>query len=199
VDPRIPYTSHNSSACIAARANGLQFDQLAQICRGYLRQESVAGSDAGLCIIAQAEASPAVQAFGQSAKAQVLDQAAAFDMAQSAGLWLEGLTGDGGGVIGALAAVGLRATGNDGRFIWLEGMRDLDGVYTAEQLCQLTRIDDICSLNGESMTGPARIDVTWARPVMRQNRAVLLVEPVQADPRCDWRVAPKEIIKQLSN
>ena len=48
-------------------------------------------------------------------------------LADRHGAHLEGVTGERIGVIGALAAVGLRRGGHDGRFIWLEGVRELQG------------------------------------------------------------------------
>ena len=46
-------------------------------------------------------------------------------------------------MIGALAGVGLRRLGTDGRFIWLEGVRELSGELGAARLLQETGIDSI--------------------------------------------------------
>jgi hypothetical protein len=199
VDPQIPYTSHNSSACLVVRAHN-KLDGLAETCRGYLERESAAGSDAGLCIVPRAAASAAIQEFGQWAKSRVLSRTDALDLARQEDILLEGLTGDGGGVIGALAAVGLRAGQNDGRFIWLAGVRELGGIYTAGRLYQITRIDEICTLDGTCVPAAARVDVAaWPRPVLRQGRAVLLVEAAKHRDDCEWQIVPKEVTKRYSN
>ena len=50
--------------------------------------------------------------------------AAVWEVAKRAGLHLVGLGGTGQGVVGALAAVGLAATGDDGRFVQLGAWPD---------------------------------------------------------------------------
>ncbi len=199
VDPRIPYTSHNSSACLAVRAPQDSSGELLETCREYLVRESAPGSDVGLCVSPQRAAGAAIQQFGQSAKSRVLAQIDALELARRHDVALEGLTGTGGGVIGALAAVGLRAGQNDGRFIWLAGVRELRGIYTAEQLYQSTRIDEIRTVEGMRVPAAARIDTeSWPRPVLRGGRAVLLVQAAHRED-CEWQIVPKETIKQYSN
>jgi hypothetical protein len=151
-----------------------------------------------LCVAGQAQVTAAHQDFGQRAKREVLtiDQARSF--AQRDGLTLEGLTGTGGGIIGALAAVGLRAGGDDGRFLWLKGIREISGVYTVEQLRQTTPIDSVQTVGGAEIPPNDRVDLgPWIRPVLKAGRAVLFVEP-DDEPRL-WRVVEKERVKQLSN
>ena len=197
VSPQIPYTSHNSSICMSVQLEPAQFDQLVDHCRAYLLRESAPGSDVGLCLALCSAVTPAIVELGRQAKQEVVDRAPAINLARQAGLLLEGLTGDGGGVIGALAAVGLRASGGDGRFLWLDGLRELTGVYTASQLYQAARIDSIRSLNGVELPMAARIDVSpWPRPVLIEGRAVLLVEEVRGNGQYDWRILPKEVIKR---
>jgi hypothetical protein len=58
-------------------------------------------------------------------------------------LQLEGLTGDHGGVIGALAAVGLRRSGRDGRIAWRPGLRETRGIVTGAHLLTHSGIDAI--------------------------------------------------------
>ncbi len=48
VHENIPYTSHNSSACIEAEI--FDFNSLTAICRNFLLDVAADGSDAGLCI-----------------------------------------------------------------------------------------------------------------------------------------------------
>jgi hypothetical protein len=197
VDPRIPYTSHNSAACLAVEAE--QFGGLTEYCRNYLLRASAPGADAGLCLAGWEQAAN-VQAFGRLAKREVLVDTAALDLAREHGICLEGLTGTRGGVIGALAAVGLRAEGNDGRCLWLRGLRELAGIQTAAQLCQAAPINRIERVAGGEVPPAARIDVgTWPRPILRAGQMVLLVE--EADPHDDseWRIAGKEIVRQYSD
>lgn len=197
VDPRIPYTSHNSSACLVVAARQATPGALIDLCRDFLLHESAPGADAGLCLAPWSAVGPALREFGYAAKQQVLDFGAAVNLARREEIFLEGLTGDGGGVIGALAALGLRAGGQDGRFIWLKGLRELSGVYTAAELIQTYHIGRIAGPDGTPVPPEARVDVgSWRRPILQDGRAVLLVEPVEEPDSCDFRVAPKEVVKQ---
>jgi tRNA(Ile2) C34 agmatinyltransferase TiaS len=249
VDPRIPYTSHNSSCCLVielctggtnanvetsvcadddasasvsasaelerivaleadsqmnntgdvVRRKPTNVDVLIEFCREFLLNESADGSDAGLCIVSWDNITSEVCEFGSAAKKQVLHKADALSLAGKHDIFIEGLTGDGGGVIGSLAAVGLRFVGNDGRVLWLQGLRELEGCYSAERLYSTIPINDIASLSGTRLDGDVIIDIgTWARPIMRNGKTVFLVEEVE-DESNKWRIAPKEIIKQYSD
>ncbi|MBU0764054.1 MAG: hypothetical protein KJ607_04380 [Bacteroidetes bacterium] len=117
VHPEIPYTSQNSSACLEVETS--QENNLVAFCRDYLLRTCAEGSDAGLCVARADRVSEPVLLWGYSAKTEVLAMNRAEQIAYSNGIILEGLTGEKIGIIGALAAVGLRKSGNDGRFIWL--------------------------------------------------------------------------------
>ncbi len=198
IDPRIPYTSHNSSACLAVGATIERMPDLVAAARSFLLSESAPGSDAGLCVAGWSQVTAAHQAFGQRAKREVLTIDQARDFAQRDGLTLEGLTGTGGGIIGALAAVGLRASGDDGRFLWLKGIREISGTYTVEQLQQLIPIDGVQTIDGVEIPAADRVELgPWIRPLLKAGRAVLFVEA--GDQSHLWRVVEKERVKQLSN
>ena len=69
--------------------------------------------------------------WGRRAKVEVLSMDEAYEIAAGAGIHLEGLTGEKTGVIGALAAVGLRRSGQDGRFLELGELRHVIGEQAA--------------------------------------------------------------------
>ncbi|MFN8443861.1 MAG: hypothetical protein U0175_23985 [Caldilineaceae bacterium] len=199
VDPRIPYTSHNSSACMQILADEAASDEIYAFCREFLLQESAPGSDAGLCMAQRSAVDEAVVAFGLLAKTQVLTIQVAQQLAQSRAIRLEGLTGTGGGMIGALAAIGLRVEGNDGRFLWLPRLRQLQGIYTVERLCQLVPIELIQDRGGSPIPGHERIEIgEWPRPIMRNGKILLLVDKAENHDQFEWQVADKQSIKQLS-
>lgn len=197
VDPRIRYTSHNSAACLTVRARPDAEAALAVACREFLVAESAPGADAGLCIIPFDAAGAEIQAFGQRAKRAVLERRDAERLAGR--VVLEGLTGDGGGVIGALAAVGLRASGSDGRFLWLPGLREAaDRRYRVADLAAATGIERVQTMNGTPIErDEALVDLgPWPRAVLIDGRAVLLVERADHDEPDSWRAAPKELVKR---
>jgi hypothetical protein len=198
VHPDIPYTSHNSSACLDVELTGGSFSALAGFCRDYLGAESAPGSDAGLCIAAFDSVPESTVDFGRSAKQVVLTREGAQELAARVGLHLEGVTGDHMGMIGALSAVGLRKSGHDGRFIWLKGVRELSGTASAAHLLQATGIDAVETVDGAAIPKEAEIRVDpWPRPVLLNGRAVLLAQKKREDDAgTEWELLPKETIRR---
>lgn len=199
VSPRIPYTSHNSAACLAGRLEEADRDRAAAHCRDFLLAHSAPGSDAGLCLAARQEMDAAVVSFGERAKREVLSAEEALDLGARCGLLLQGLTGTGLGVIGALAGVGLCCGGDDGRFLWLEGLRELSGVHRAGDLLEQVPIAAIRTLQGEEVPPADLVEVgPWPRPLLSGGKAILLAEEAIGDESYQWRVLAKESVKHLS-
>lgn len=198
VHPDIRYTSHNSSLCLDLEWSGGPLAKLAAIAHAFLAEHAAPGSDAAYAIMPYDEIGEDVVAYARRAKDTVLNQDIARTLAKRTGALLAGVTGDEGGVIGALAAVGLRKTGNDGRFVWVEGVRELTGVLTYDALLGRTGIDAIRPFEGAGPTAHERISVDpWPRPVLIDHQAVLLVEKAEKnDATCDWRLVPREITKR---
>ena len=199
VHPDIPYTSHNSSLCLDAQVPDGRIDDVVAFSREFLLRESAEGSDAGLCIAAFDSLDGTVQAFGVRAKQVILKLSEAETLARDAGVFLEGLTGDHGGMIGALAAVGLRRSGTDGRFVWLQGVRELSGVASAAHLLENTGIDGIEDRQGVIVSGDELICVDpWPRAVLIEGRAVLLVQrPEKNNVSFHWQLLPREDIRRF--
>lgn len=133
-DPRVPYTSKNGSASLRFEPRGT-FDlaSLIGILKARMQTWFVPGSDPGLCVTTSVP--EAVTAFGLRAKEQIVTQQEAYAIAAEHNLYLAGLGGSCGGVIGALAAVGLIVTQNDGRIVRMgEWPDDLTGPTDVSQL-----------------------------------------------------------------
>jgi hypothetical protein len=198
VDPRIPYTSHNSSACLDVTCGPDRQPMLIALCRDFLLRESAPGSDAGLCVAPGDAADDEVVSFGRKAKEGVLAATDAHAVATARAIHLEGLTGTRIGVIGALAAVALRAGGNDGRCLWLPGLREARGIASAAAWCARLKLDGIETEDGRTVGSADRIDVgDWPRPLLRRGRVVLLVEPLPGNDG-GWRVMARQRVKELS-
>lgn len=131
VDLRIPYTSHNSSAAlILESAHRVSLIDLFDSVREMMFEDYLPGSDPGLCV---AQAVPnEITRFGLLAQQELVTQVEARELAAQHGLLLAGLGGSQDGVIGALAAVGLAASGEDGRYLLLGNLRDLSGLQPLE-------------------------------------------------------------------
>lgn len=140
----VPYTSHNSAMC--AQIDGqLAAEELITRAAAYLEQRSAPGADPGLCVAAwqtmmQREL---LVLWGYWAKREVLTKEDAYALAQQCGVHLSEHGGTGQGVVGALAAVGLRLAGQDGR---IKGKRQLEqsSLTVRELLCN-TGFDRVCA------------------------------------------------------
>jgi hypothetical protein len=116
VDSRVPCTRMNGSVSLALESRSSEsLETLAERIRHVMFDWCPVGSDPGLCLATSV--APAVQQWGKRAQAELLEQSEALQIAREHGVILEPLGGTGGGVIGALAAVGLLSTGNSGRIV----------------------------------------------------------------------------------
>jgi len=176
-DPRVPFTSKNSAAALLLNANGHDtIDPLIADLRVAIEDWFVEGSDPGLCVTRTVPRE--VRQYAKRCQREVVKQKEARDLAARFGLHLEGLGGTEDGVIGALAAVGLVADGDDGRVVKIgDWPDDLDGVRDIQTLS--ARGVEVRSIEetGHVVTS-GRVDVgKHLRPNYRGHRIVLFVEP----------------------
>jgi len=200
VHPNIEYTSQNSSACLDVESD--QENELKLFCRNFLKENAAAGSDAGLCIADWNKITDDIIVWGKRAKMEVLHLDEAKLFAKKNHIYLEGFTGTLIGQIGALAAVGLRKSGNDGRFIWLQGTKELrdfdEGIYSAEDLIVKAGINRVQDEHGNLINDNKRVLCDgWTRPVLLNNFSVLLVEKINFA-NYDWKTIAKERIRIIS-
>ncbi len=175
VHPDIPYTSHNSSACLAAEAFAAP-SEVFVAAREYMQGHLHEGANPGLCLCPAGAVPPDLTALGRRAQSEVIPLAQGYELAGLQGIltWRHGPTGQ--GVIGAMSAVGLRATGQDGRFIHLAGIREVDGRLSVAELLQRTGVEAVATPQGEELGGDQVIDTAgWVRPSLRGGKAVFLV------------------------
>ena len=195
VDPRIPYTSHNSSACLSVET-ARALDELAAFAGAFLEARAPAGSDPGLCIATEPAAAVLVE-FGRRAQQDVLAEREATALAARAGVHLSAHGGTGLGVIGALAAVALRRGGDDGRFLDLGDVRRLEGVVPVAHLRDAGITGFLSDGRPVWLQDSDLVDVgDWCRPVLRDGRATLLIEEAR-DGSALWRGISRERLRAL--
>jgi hypothetical protein len=175
VHPDIPYTSHNS--CAVIHCEGGDREEIFILARELLLDLHAKGSDPGLAVSDISSLKPSVVAFGMDAKRIVLSQEQARTIAKNSSILLEGLDGTEGGVIGALAGIGLAATGNDGRFVQKGHLRDLQGPQRADTLLQ-KGVDCILTSDGRSIIEGVIRCRKFPKPALIRGKAVLFVQPV---------------------
>jgi hypothetical protein len=109
---------------------------------------------------------------------EFIDQQEARDLAAAHGLYLEGLGGTQGGVIGALAAVGLAAGGDDGRYVHVGSIRELAGMQPVTAVLA-AGIRAVQTVEAHSVTD-GFVLTDKVRPARRGGQPILFVER-QAD------------------
>jgi hypothetical protein len=175
VHPDIPYTSHNS--CAVIHCKGGDPEKIFTLAREMILEYHAEGSDPGLAVADASSLGPSVVAFGLDAKKVILTQVQAREIAEHSGILLEGLAGTEGGIIGALAGIGLASTGNDGRFVLKGNLRRLQGTQDVKTLLK-DGVDLIMTPDGRSITeGNIRFR-KFPKPAFVRNKAVLFVNPV---------------------
>jgi tRNA(Ile2) C34 agmatinyltransferase TiaS len=174
----IPYTSHNSAACMVLEVPAP--DLLASLVERavqHIETHAADGSDPGLCVAR--EDHPALSdlmAFGRRCTYAVATQAEALRRADGAHLSAHGGTND--GIIGAAAAVGLTASGWSGRYIEFGDLRSAPETMTVSEI-QGQNIEVVAEDRDAPIPAPEDRVLThrWLRPRLLGHRPVLLVRP----------------------
>ncbi len=196
VHPDIPYTSHNSSMVFTAKTD-VPRETYVDFLSAYLKKNSAPGSDPGLCI-AQEPANgtrEALISFGLRAKKEVLTKDEAYALASTLGVHLSEHGGTGGGIIGALAGIGLRLGGNDGRFRGWFHLGPDGEIVSVERLLAFESVETIRTPDGAKVPDDARIAVSdQLKTICMDGRSTLLVHP--ADEDGVYRVLCKQELKR---
>ena len=96
-------------------------------------------------------------------KHRVLTKQAAYQTAEQAGIHLSEHGGTGDGVIGALAGVGLRLSGCDGRIRGWHKTGEAGRTITIEKLCAVLRVPWAVDDNRTRLPGYARVSISNER------------------------------------
>ena len=175
----IPFTSHNSSACVVVDMpdGGVpDRDILEKLTDGQWRMWSgipLWEAIPGVCVAPNGDTDLSVLvAFGRRCTREVVGQKDALQA--SSGFHLSGHGGTNDGIIGAAAAVGLTASGWNGRFIEFGGLRDFPENVMVSDLEKAGIL--VVSLDRDAQA-PAPDDrvhtKNWLRPRLWGNQAIL--------------------------
>ncbi|MBA4369336.1 MAG: hypothetical protein C0403_17055 [Desulfobacterium sp.] len=201
VHPDIPYTSHNSSLCFEAGIQAGRLMELIDFSGKFLHEKSAPGSDPGLCVAVAGQIvnKDKLTGFGRKAKQTVLTKNDAYELAEELKIHLSEHGGTGQGVIGALAGIGLRLSGNDGRFRgWYHFGREGDSI-SVKALRSNRFIDAVKSETGETLTDDTVVFLGGdeQKTVLLDAIQVLLVKKIPQGIRSSgWATLTKQEVKR---
>lgn len=175
----IPYTSHNSAMCFKAELDQAHLPEMIDYAGKLLVQKSAEGSDPGLCVavIDSIEQKDELIQYGIDATKKILTKADAVALASRMNIHLSEHGGTGGGIIGALAGIGLRLSGNNGRFKgWIDidesrNNMSVDDIVTSFDIDEVKSVDGILPGSGDRVILGNRI-----KTVLLGGKSVLLVK-----------------------
>lgn len=174
----IPYTSHNSSACLIVEMPDPSYlENIIADAVSHIRKYAVLGSDPGLCVATELDPSiEEIVDYGRQCAHSVSNQKKALRAASK--VHLSGHGGSNDGIIGAAAAVGLTHAGWTGRYIELGHLRDWPERTTVAQLKE-SGIEALSIDRDARLPAPHDMIITngWLRPRLIAHRPTLLVRP----------------------
>ncbi len=201
VHREVPFTSHNSSMCFSACLKDADLQHLISFSQHFLAEASAPGADPGLCVtvIDDTLDRQGLIDFGLRAKSSLLTKQDAYCLAEKTGVYLSEHGGTGGGVIGALAGVGLRLDGNDGRFRGWFRFGDTGEILSCEQLCAHPAVDDVVDVEGQALPKDSRVVLSEekVKTICMHHRQVVPVTLISENTVPRWRTLFKKEVTKI--
>ena len=101
-------------------------------------------------------------------------------------------------MVGALAGIGLRIQGNDGRFRGWFNMGDAGEITTAAKLCKHPFVTDVIDENGKSVApeSPIRITDEKIKTVLQNHIQVIPVSRLDESNGSEWKTLSRKEVKK---
>ena len=144
----VPYTSHNSTMCIDVEGD-IEIEKLCKIGESIIYKHMAKSSDPGICVcnIDLFKNRDKLIDFGHRAKEILLTKEDAHNISETSNYIIaKELGGSGDGIIGAVAGVGLRLSGNDGTFRGKIHVDDNIKHLSAKEIKDTYHVEDIVDL-----------------------------------------------------
>ena len=164
LDPRINYTSHNSCMCFEAWLTESQ-------------KQSAPSAAPGIAAAFEKDIVNAQEliSFGKSAKEIFFSSEQAFETASTQNVFLKELKSGARGVIGALAGIGLRLSGNDGKIMGKFELKESN--LSVAELLGLNFIEAVADENFKPLSPDESVNLIGAlKSVFLDFKATLLVK-----------------------
>ncbi|QOP41765.1 hypothetical protein [Sulfurimonas marina] len=177
LDHRVPYTSHNSSMCFSAEFNPVELEEFKVYAIAHLTKQSAPSSAPALCICQYKDivSKEDLIEYGVKTKNTLMTPHQAYITAQKHKIFLLSLKENDQGVVGALAGVALRISGNDGA---MKGRIDIGQEFsTYDDIEALEHFDEILLINGKKVNPSYPIYTKeFLKGVCIDHKCVLLLE-----------------------
>ena len=141
----IPESTVNQAYCLTLEAEALHRRDIDMESRVFVNRNFNAGANPGIALAQRDQVNQRILSFAKACRMLVMERSDAVDLARASGITTTTFTGNGNGVIGALAAIGWRWQGSDGTITWLPGLAQLHGVMTFSEVLQHCSFDYVKS------------------------------------------------------
>lgn len=202
IHPDVPYTSHNSSMAVELLCTDM--DSLIEEASLFLETQSAKDSDPGLAVAKMSMITPEYQKeliqYGKKTKVALMSQREAIEKARECSVHLSGHGGTEDGIIGALAGVGLRLSGNDGRVKGKLKLETSNGFTTVDNLIEAGAADAVIlyrdgQLFEQDIPLHSIVEVNSAvKSLVRNGKKVIPLEQVEA---LSYRVVHRKRLRDL--
>ena len=177
LDPRINYTSHNSSMCLVAKISKEQKQKVLDIALELLINKCAKSAEPGIAAVFKDDINDTKELinFGKNAKNMFLTTKQAFEIAMAQNVFLKALTPNANGVIGALAGIGLRLSGDDGKI--RDKFKLNEPKLSVAKLTELPFIEAVLDENFKELAKDEMINLDGTlKPIFWHQKATLLVQ-----------------------
>lgn len=177
----IPYTSHNSSMCFTGSQISGDKEAIISTAIEIVEEFHALGSDPGIAVafLDTIDQGIEVVKFGLRGTKEVLTKEEAYAQAKASGIHLSEHGGTGQGVIGALAGIGLRMSGQYGEVKGL--LKKVQNTsFTVKALMENHQIERVLRDDGQALK---QEDVVYVekqtKVMMKDNQYTLLVNDIE--------------------
>lgn len=170
---KVAYTTGNHCYAVGIETDRNALD-LEDDLVDWVRKHAAKDADPGVAIMSRHSDMPHILAFGRRCQTELMRVDWAQTFSTEANVALRALGRKRLGIVGALAAAGLRGGGRDGRFIALPAIRDLNGRVTAGHIRERTGVETILDAAGEPLDRDDLVETFgWLRPRLEEGRPVI--------------------------
>ena len=177
LDPRINYTSHNSSMCLAAEISKEEREKVLNFALELISSKCAKSAEPGIAAAFKDEITNISELinFGKSAKQVLINTEQAKRVANEQNVFLKALKPNARGVIGALAGIGLRLSGDDGK---IRGkFKQNAKCLSVGELLKLPYIEAVLDEDFTPLKNSEMINLDEAlKPIFWDHKATLLVK-----------------------